>query len=93
MTLFDVVGWIGMILVVLAYILLSTNKIKNGLLYQTLNLIAPILMAIGIFPTKAWFSFSLQIVWAIVAIIAIIKILNEKKLLKSRGFKTSGCSG
>ncbi len=34
---YDVVGWVGMILVLVAYVLLSTNKIKNGYLYQWLN--------------------------------------------------------
>lgn len=76
---FDILGWIGMILVLLAYILLSSNKIDNGNLYQTLNLIAAIFMAIGLFPTKAWFSFSLQIVWAIVSIISIIKSNTKNK--------------
>ena len=75
---FDILGWVGMILVLLAYILLSSNKIDNGNLYQILNLLAAIFMAIGLFPTKAWFSFSLQIVWAIVSIVSIIKI-NAKK--------------
>ena len=55
-----------------------TNKIKNGILYQILNLLAGIFMAIGLFPKNAWFSFSLQIVWSIVAIVAIIKIKMKK---------------
>lgn len=76
--IFDILGWIGMILVLLAYALLSTNKIENSKLYQGLNLIAAILMAIGLYPTKAWFSFALQIVWALVALIAIIKIIKKK---------------
>ena len=76
--LFDILGWIGMILVLLAYALLSTNKIENGKLYQTLNLIAATLMAIGLFPTKAWFSFTLQIIWALIAIISIIKIFKKE---------------
>lgn len=67
-----------MILVLLAYALLSTNKIDNGKLYQALNLVAAILMAIGLYPTKAWFSFALQIVWALIALIAIIKIIKKK---------------
>ena len=75
---FNILGWIGMILVLLAYALLSTNKIENGKLYQTLNLIAAVLMAIGLFPTKAWFSFTLQIIWAMIAIISIIKIIKRK---------------
>lgn len=77
--LFDIIGWIGMFLVLMAYALLSTNKIKNGLLYQVLNLMAGILMAIGLYPKNAWFSFTLQIIWAIVAFVAIIKIKKENK--------------
>lgn len=75
--IFDILGWIGMILVLLAYALLSTNKIENGKLYQSLNLIAAIFMAIGLFPSKAWFSFTLQIIWALVALMAIIKLIKK----------------
>jgi len=61
-----------------AYALLSTNKIENGKLYQILNLVAAILMVIGLYSTKAWFSFALQIIWALVALIAIIKMIKKK---------------
>lgn len=78
--IFDILGWIGMVLVLIAYGLLSTNKIPNGKLYQILNLIAAIFMAIGLFPKNAWFSFALQVAWALIGIIAIVKIIkNEKK--------------
>lgn len=77
--IFDVLGWIGMILVLLAYGLLSTNKIPNGKLYQVLNLLAAIFMAIGVFPKNAWFSFILQVIWALIAIIAIFKIIKQEK--------------
>lgn len=76
---FDLMGWIGMVLVLLAYILLSTGKIKNGMKYQLLNLFAGIFMAIGLFPKNAWFSFTLQVVWALVAIISIVKLRKSKK--------------
>ena len=76
--IFDILGWIGMILVLVAYALLSTNKIENGKLYQTLNLVAATFMAIGLFPTKAWFSFTLQIIWGLIAVISIIKIIKKK---------------
>jgi len=76
--IFDILGWLGMILVLLAYGLLSTNKIENGKLYQTLNFVAATLMAIGLFPTKAWFSFALQIIWALIAAISIIKIIKRR---------------
>jgi len=76
--IFDVLGWIGMVLVLIAYALLSTNKINNGKLYQIINLIAAIFMAIGLLPKNAWFSFALQVAWGIIAIISIIKIINKK---------------
>lgn len=46
--IFDILGWIGMVLVLLAYGLLSTNKISNGKLYQILNFIAALFMAIKV---------------------------------------------
>lgn len=80
--LFDIFGWIGMILVLIAYALLSTNKIKQGKVYQVLNFLAAIFMAIGLLPKNAWFSFTLQVVWGLIAIIAIIKIVKEEKNVK-----------
>jgi len=77
--IFDLFGWIGMILVLIAYALLSTNKINTGKLYQFLNLIAAIFMAIGLLPKNAWFSFALQVAWAIIAVVAIIKIIKKEK--------------
>lgn len=68
-----------MILVLVAYALLSTNKIENRKLYQGLNLVAAILMAIGLFTTKAWFSFTLQVIWGLFALVAIIKIIKKTK--------------
>lgn len=76
--LFDICGWIGMILVLVAYMLLSTNKINNGLMYQVMNLLAGIFMAIGLFPKNAWFSFTLQIIWSFVAVVSIIKIKKKR---------------
>ena len=76
---FDIIGWIGMVLVLVAYILLSANKIDNGKAYQILNLIAALFMAIGLLPKNAWFSFTLQIIWGIIAIVSIIKICKTTK--------------
>ena len=77
--LYDIAGWIGMILVLTAYGLLSANKIKNGTLYQSLNLAAGVFMAIGLFPKNAWFSFTLQIIWAAIALISMLKANRQRK--------------
>lgn len=79
MIIFDIFGWIGMVLVLVAYLLLSLGKIKNGPSYQLLNLLAATFMAIGVFTKNAWFSFVLQVVWGIIAIVAIAKIKTKKK--------------
>lgn len=76
---FNIMGWIGMILVLVAYGLLSMKKIDTGKVYQILNLFAAIFMAIGIFPTKAWFSFILQVIWGIIALHSLVKLLKNKK--------------
>ena len=76
--IFDILGWIGMVLVLLVYLLLSLNKISNGKLYQILNFVAALLMAIGLFPKNAWFSFSLQVIWGVIAVISLIKLFNKK---------------
>ena len=65
---FDIIGWVGAVLVLLAYFLLSTKKIKAGYFYQLLNLAAGTCMAIGLFPKNAWFSFSVQIAWTLIAL-------------------------
>ena len=75
---FDIIGWVGSGLVVLAYLLLSAKKISAGLMYQLLNLLGALFIAIGLFPKNAWFSFTLQVVWGIIAIGAIIKISSSK---------------
>ena len=76
--IYDIIGWIGMVLVLLAYVLLSMGIIKRGLLYQLLNLFAGIFMAIGLYPKSVWFSFALQVIWASIALFSIFKLKSDK---------------
>ncbi len=79
MMIYDILGWIGTFLVLLSYILLSFNIVKNGLFYQLLNFFSALLMGIGLYPKNAWFSFYLQVIWAIIAILSIIQLYTKKK--------------
>lgn len=76
---FDIIGWVGSGLVVAAYFLLSAKKLKAGLTYQIMNFLGALFIAIGLFPKNAWFSFALQVVWGIIAIVAIAKLIQKKK--------------
>ena len=81
-TFFDIMGWIGTVLILLAYFVNSFKKTRNDTLYQITNLIGAIFMGIGLFPKNAWFSFALEIVWGIIAIFSLIKIMNHSKKKK-----------
>lgn len=78
--IYDIIGWIGMIILLIDFMLLSINKISNGKIYQLLNLIASVLIAVGLLPKNAWFSFTLEVIMAFISIVILIKIyIKERK--------------
>jgi hypothetical protein len=81
--IYSILGWIGMILLLLAYFLLSTKRLKiNYVLYHLLNLFGAAGIGISTFVTHSWPAMALNIIWIIIAIIAIIKILSAKPSYK-----------
>ena len=71
----QIIGWIGMILIVLAYFLVSTGKINSSNRnYQFLNLFGAIFVGINVFYQSAWPAFTLQVVWVMIAIFSLVKI-------------------
>lgn len=74
----NIIGWIGTIFIVLAYFLVSNNKIKaTDVVYQLMNLFGAIGVGVNVFYQQAWPSFSLQIIWAIIAIYSLSKIIKK----------------
>ena len=78
MEIHNILGWIGAVTVIVAYALLSANKLKNGPLYQFLNLIASALTVIALLPKDAWFSVALNVAWAAIAAIALIRFARQR---------------
>lgn len=77
---FEVVGWLGTILIVCAYYLVSSKKIKpTSKNYQLLNFFGALGISINVWHHKAWPSFALQIVWGSIAVVSLIKIIVYKK--------------
>jgi len=67
-------GWIGTFLVVLAYFLVSTKRVKPySKRYQMLNLLGAIGVGFSVFTQGAWPALALQIVWGMIALISIFK--------------------
>ena len=70
----QIVGWIGAFLVVLAYFLVSYKKVQgDSMVYQLMNLVGAIGVGINTSYQEAWPSFAIQIVWGIIAIVALVK--------------------
>jgi paired small multidrug resistance pump len=71
---YQIIGFAGTILVVLAYFLNSFKKEKlNIYIYQILNLFGAIFIGINVFKQEAWPALVLQIIWVIIALYSLFK--------------------
>ncbi len=78
--LIQIAGWSGMMMVVLAYYLISHKKIDaHSKYYQLLNLLGAIGVGIDVFHQKSWSAFALQIIWGIISLTAIFKTTRNIK--------------
>ncbi len=69
------IGWYGVIAILMAYALLSFSVIEaSGFIYQLLNLTGAIAIVIVAASKKDRQPMALNIVWAAVALIAIIRL-------------------
>lgn len=73
--LIEIIGWYGTVAIVGGYALNSFNIIgSNSLLYQILNLTGAIGIVALSLSKKAYQPATLNAIWTIIALIAIIKI-------------------
>lgn len=72
----EIIGWYGTIAIIIAFALVSFEILSaNNIIYQILNLSGATGIVYISFKKKAYQPGVLNIVWSIIAIIAIIKIL------------------
>ena len=73
-TLIQIAGWVGTFFIVFAYFLVSYKKVDgDSKIYQAMNLLGAIGVGVNVFHQHAWPAVALQIVWGIIAIIALVK--------------------
>ena len=73
----EIFGWYGTIVIVVAYFLVSFGLLSsNNLWYQILNATGAIGIITISFYKKAYQPGVLNIIWTIIALIAIVKILS-----------------
>jgi hypothetical protein len=77
--LFEIIGWIGSLAILLAYALNSYQKLRSdSLAFLVLNLTGGLLLMVYTFYKDALANTFLNFVWVIVAIVALIKMYNGR---------------
>lgn len=68
----NIIGWIGTILFLVAYALVSAKKVESdSWSYQGMNLIAGIFLTINTLYLQAYPSAGLNIAWLLIAVITL----------------------
>lgn len=70
----EIIGWIGMLLVLLAYFLITIKKTsRESKLYHSMNLIGALFLGINTLINEAYPSTALNVVWILIAIYGLIE--------------------
>ena len=68
----DVLGWVGIVLYLIAYALVSIKKVEgDSLFYQGMNILAGILLIINTFYWRAYPSLGLNVAWIGIALFTL----------------------
>ena len=77
--LIDILGWIGTVLYLVAYALVSLKKVEgDSVLYQGINILAGILLVVNTFYWRAYPSVGLNLAWIGIAVFT----LGRKRFFK-----------
>ena len=78
--LIDITGWTAMVLILIAYFLITTDKVNSrSFLYQMLNLVGAVFFVVYLTFQKAWPSVALNAIWALIAVFGLYAIRGSKK--------------
>ena len=78
--LVDILGWIGSGEILLAFFLISTNRIDaQSSLYQLLNLTGGFFLVANTLYYKAYPASFLNLSWSLIAIYALLKSIRKQK--------------
>lgn len=78
--LVDILGYIGMVLLLIAFGLISMHKITaKNVSYQWMNLVGSILLMINTYYYGALPSALLNLVWLFIALVYLLKIYRQPR--------------
>ncbi len=71
---YQAIGWVGMTFIVISYCFVTTGRWgTHTKIDEVFNIIGSIMVGINVFHFEAWPAFTLQVVWAVVAIGSLTK--------------------
>jgi hypothetical protein len=79
--LIDIAGWIGSIIILLAYGLNSYKKIQSdSMIFYLLNLVGGLLLIVYTIYKGAFANTFINVAWVLIAIPAIVRLLRTKRV-------------
>jgi len=69
----DFVGNIGVALMMIAYLLLQLNKMKNGLVYSVVNAVGASLVILSLLNNFNLSAFLMEAFWVLISLVGIIR--------------------
>ena len=76
--LINLVGWMGSVAVILAYVLVSLNRLRgDSVAYQLLNLVGGLFLIVNTIFWGAYPSTFVNFVWVCIALFAIVRIARR----------------
>lgn len=70
----EFLGWFGAVTVLAGYLLFSLGKIPNGPLYQSLNLVGGLSVAVNVAAHHAIPSTIVNGIWAVIAVVVLVRM-------------------
>lgn len=78
LNLYEIIGWIGALLLVIAYYLIQTGRVGQfNKVYIYLNVIGSILIVINAWANRAYPSTVLNVVWAAIGILTLFGVFGN----------------
>lgn len=73
----EVIGWMGVAILLLAYLLVSIEKIKPRFTFQALNAVGAVGVGLSAFVKGAYPASALEVAWILIALVAVIRLLRK----------------
>jgi multidrug transporter EmrE-like cation transporter len=77
--LLDFVGNVGVALMMVAYLLLQLNKLKNGLVYSVVNAVGASLVILSLLINFNLSAFLMEAFWVLISLLGIFRHLRSRQ--------------